>query len=159
MAEAYAVQVVLGEKAQVLRDPTIEVLTTPKLENPYSVWVDLMHLAAVIVNRGAYTITRVEAQLSPDGRSLLAYRGQIRVSSFAAPVGQAKEGFEAAPEAAMHASLTPWNAGLRFEVDAIDRKHPKNPYPVVRWTDRWGTRWENKRGEVRQVDASEAWTP
>jgi hypothetical protein len=25
-------------------------------------------------------------------------------------------------------------------------------YPIVRWTDRWGTRWEHELGEVRQID-------
>jgi hypothetical protein len=59
----------------------------------------------------------------------------------------------------MHDTLTPWDAGLRFEADAIDGRDLENPYPVVRWTDRWGTRWEHNRGEVRQVDESKAWTP
>jgi hypothetical protein len=82
LAEAYAVQVVLGQKPQIIRDPTMEELTTTKLENPYGVWVDLMHLAAVIVNRGSYTITRVELQFSPDGRSLISPRWAVRVSGF-----------------------------------------------------------------------------
>jgi hypothetical protein len=34
----------------------------------------------------------------------------------------------------------------------------KNPYPVVRWADRWGTRWEHRRGEVRQVRDDEPWS-
>jgi hypothetical protein len=32
-------------------------------------------------------------------------------------------------------------------------------YPAVRWTDRWGTRWENKRGEVRRIRDDELWEP
>jgi hypothetical protein len=31
-------------------------------------------------------------------------------------------------------------------------------YLVVRWTDRWGTRWENRRGDVRKIKASAPWT-
>lgn len=33
------------------------------------------------------------------------------------------------------------------------------PYPVVRWTDQWGTRWEHKRGVVRRVSDTEPWEP
>jgi hypothetical protein len=30
---------------------------------------------------------------------------------------------------------------------------------IVRWTDRWGTRWENKNGEVNQIDKDADWMP
>jgi hypothetical protein len=32
-------------------------------------------------------------------------------------------------------------------------------YPVVRWTDRWGTCWEYRLGKVRQVDMDDSWEP
>jgi hypothetical protein len=74
LAEAHAVQVVRGEKPQILRDPRIEELAAGELENIYGLRVDLMHLAAVLVNRGSYTITRVEAQFSPGGRGLIPHK-------------------------------------------------------------------------------------
>jgi hypothetical protein len=157
LTEAYAVQVVLGEKPQVVADVPIEELSTAA--NIYGKSVDLMHLAAVIVNCGSYTITRVEAQFSPDGRSMIPHHRWVRVSSFPDLPERVKEDFEAAPETAMYHTLTPRDAGLRFETDAIDRRHLQSPYSVVRWTDRWGTRWEHNRGEVRRIDESTPWTP
>ena len=41
--------------------------------------------------------------------------------------------------------------GIRFESDKVHVKFLSNPYPLVRWTDRRGMRWEHHRGEVRQV--------
>ena len=32
-------------------------------------------------------------------------------------------------------------------------------YPLVRWTDRWGTRWEHRLGEVRQIRDGQDWAP
>ena len=55
--------------------------------------------------------------------------------------------------------LTPWNAGVRFESDEIHTQHLSGPYPIVRWTDRWGTRWEHKRGVMRQIRDGEQWAP
>ena len=62
-------------------------------------------------------------------------------------------------ELAMHKVLTPWDMALRFETDRVHVKFLTAPYPVVCWTDRWGTRWEHKRGEVRQIRAGEGWAP
>ena len=31
--------------------------------------------------------------------------------------------------------------------------------PIIRWTDRWGTRWEHKLGQVRPIAAEEPWEP
>jgi hypothetical protein len=142
-----------------MRDPTIEELLTGKAENPYVVWVELMQLAAVIVNRGSYTITRVEVRFSHDGGSLAQPGQGVRVSGFARLPEQVREDFQAAPEMAMHDTLTPWDAGLRFVADAVERRDLRSPYPVVRWTDRWGTRWEHRLGKVRRITNDELWEP
>lgn len=55
--------------------------------------------------------------------------------------------------------LAPWDGGIRFESDYVAEKFLKNPYPLGRWTDRCGTRWEHRRGEVRQVRDDEPWSP
>ena len=39
-------------------------------------------LAVIIVNRGKLTITRIEAQFSPDGMSLISHHGYKRVTGF-----------------------------------------------------------------------------
>lgn len=36
-------------------------------------------------------------------------------------------------------------------------QHLKSPYPLVRWTDRWGQRWEHRLGEVRRIPDDEPW--
>jgi hypothetical protein len=55
--------------------------------------------------------------------------------------------------------LTPWDAGVRIEIDPVPVRDLVGPYPVVRWTDRWRTRWEHKRGEIKQVIEGRALAP
>jgi len=55
--------------------------------------------------------------------------------------------------------LTPWDGGIRFESDDVAAGLMTGPYPLMRWTDRWDTRWEYRRGEVRQVRDDEPWSP
>ena len=66
LAEAYQVQVVVGERAaagQNVSDPSV------------------VELVVVVVNHGSFTITKVEAQFSYDGRSLVSHRSHERLSS------------------------------------------------------------------------------
>jgi hypothetical protein len=51
------------------------------------------------------------------------------------------------------------DAGMRFETDNLGKLHIANPYAVVRWADRWGQRWEHKKGEVRKIADGEQWLP
>jgi len=48
---------------------------------------------------------------------------------------------------------------MRSESDPVPAQDFAGPYPVVRWTDRWRTRWEHKRGEIKQVTADASWLP
>jgi hypothetical protein len=59
----------------------------------------------------------------------------------------------------MSGVLTPWDGGIRFESDDVAAGLLTGPYPLVRWTDRCDTRWEYRRGEVRQVRDDEPWSP
>ena len=58
----------------------------------------------------------------------------------------------------MYGVLSPWDRGVVFESDLVHERFQENPYPLVRWTDRWGPRWERKRGEVRRVRDDEPWS-
>jgi len=80
------------------------------------------------------------------------------VSGFGRVPEQLRKEFDSRDETAARDILTPWDAGLRFEADAMEVRDLKSPYLLVRWTDRWGTRWEHKRGEVGQVRDDEPWT-
>jgi hypothetical protein len=55
--------------------------------------------------------------------------------------------------------LPPWSAQLIFENDLPDSMKDKKEdlavYPVVRWTDRWGTNWEHRRGKLVQPGSSD----
>jgi hypothetical protein len=60
---------------------------------------------------------------------------------------------------AMRGVLPPRHTGMWFETDDVRVQNLASPYPVVRWTDRWGTRWEHKRGNVQQIQEDAAWCP
>ena len=47
--------------------------------------------------------------------------------------------------------FTPWDLGLRIYSHPVPKKYMPGAYPVVRWTDRWGTRWMNDQKTVRKV--------
>jgi hypothetical protein len=149
LAEAYAVQVVLGERTGGERD---DVYDEPLSE-------DVKVLAVMVVNRGSFTITEVEAKFSYDGRSWVNHAGYQRLSGFGNVSERLRHRWRPSSELAMYGVLAPWDAGIRFESDEVHVQNLKNPYPLVRWTDRWGTRWEHRRGELGQVGADEQWKP
>ena len=55
--------------------------------------------------------------------------------------------------------LTDASGTLRLESDDVHVQHFESPYPLVRWTDRWGARWEHRRGEVQQIRDDQDWVP
>jgi len=54
-------------------------------------------------------------------------------------------------------SLTPQDPGLRMIGPALRIDQSLFVYPLVRWSDRWGTRWDYRRGEVRRIRDDEPW--
>jgi hypothetical protein len=144
-AEAYAVQVVLGVQADAppdaYGDPGDSVKT----------------LVVMIANRGKYTVTRVEAQFGPNGTSLIPPRRSERLPGLDNLSDRLRAGQPGLTEPAYGNSLTPWDAGMRFQTDQLGSLHVTGPYAVVRWTDRWGQRWEHKKGEVRKISEDEHW--
>jgi hypothetical protein len=153
LSEAYAVQVVLAEK-----------LTGPSLEETYEEPdPEVRSLVAIVVNRGRYTITRVDAQfcLQANSGGTLVSPGRTEwLSSYPALDDRLRAGLAGAPEYNPHVSrLAPYDTGVRFTSDRMATKFIHGAYPLVRWTDRWGTRWEHKLGDVRQVDESAPWVP
>lgn len=143
-AEAYAVQVVLGE---------IFVETD---EGPRA----MKRLAALVANRGRYTVTQLEAQFCLSGTNLVTPHRVARLSGLSNLPGELHFGWYVPEhEPAMLGTLTPWDTGMRFEMDRIHVRHLGNSHPVVRWRDQWGARWEHNRGRVRQVGEGEQWQP
>lgn len=148
-AEAYAVQVAFGDTAP---DGT-ERNTSGNL-----VKVEVRKLAVMIVNRSSSTITRVEAQFCL-GNSMIPYHRFERISGFGQVPEVLRSGYRPSPERPMRGVLTPFDTGIRFETDGIHERSLAGPYPVVRWTDRWGATWEHKRGFARPVREDEPWGP
>ncbi len=113
----------------------------------------------MVVNHSSYTITGINAVFSYDGQSWVNHADYQRLSGFGKVSDRLRYGWSPSSERAMHSVLAPWDAGIRFESDEVNVQILKSPYPLVRWTDRWGTRWEHRRGEVRQVRDDEPWEP
>jgi hypothetical protein len=140
LAEAYAVQVVL------MRGPS-------ESREAHS-------LAAIIVNHGSYTITQIEARFSPDGQSVISHRRQVRIPGYSnLPPELTDPVFDQPAEAASYGDrLTPWDTGMSIATDEIGVQRLTDPRVIVRWTDRWGTRWEHKRGEIQKVADGAPWS-
>jgi hypothetical protein len=109
-----------------------------------------------VINHGRYTISRVDARFSPDGRSIVG-RSRSKASwdisrlprdlanELDGPIGQAYLGV-----------LTP-GTGMRFLGDTLLVRLLRSTFPIVRWTDHRGTQWEHKQGEVRKIAEGEEW--
>jgi hypothetical protein len=109
------VVVVLGERA-------VEVDGDP----------DIRDLVLMITNKGKYTITRVEAQFSPDGQRLHPHNMSTRMTDLDKLPDVLRAGQPGRTEWAYGNVLTPWDAGMRFEAKGIHKRHIATPYAVVR---------------------------
>jgi hypothetical protein len=140
-----------------------------QLAEAYQIQVDTIRAVqptrtvGLMVNRSPYTVTAVDCRFS-DGATVST---AIRRNRFLDPdkipevlvrdvrrstIGQ---GDTMIPQDPMPDTLTPWAAGIRFESDRV----PDNVYCIMRWIDRYGTGWEHKLGQVRQVKPSDGWMP
>lgn len=149
LAEAYAVQIVSA------RASVSEVYGHSDPEDPS------MCPMAIMVNHGLYAVTRVEARFS-NGRTTYRANQTHHLSAFSRLPDELKGAEDHAmpwPEDLTVVSLTPQDPGLRLIGPAVLVRQSLDDYPIVRWTDRWGTRWEHRRGEVRQVRDDEEWAP
>lgn len=144
LTEAYAVQVVQGERAapgQPASDPSVLVLV------------------AIVVNRGSYTITGVEVRFRLDNENVVPAARNERVWSFKdVPEGLYKAG-DKAEERAMEGVLPPWDAGMRSESAEVPVQRLKAHHALVRWTDEWGQCWEQRLGRVEKIHSDQPWEP
>lgn len=149
LAQAYAVQVVLSERAG-------ENQTGSEREEK-DLW-EVRRLAAIIVNHGAYTIRRIELQFCI-GKSLTPPRRYERVPGFRDLPEALRGRGTAVGGVPLRGVLTPFDRGMVFFTDNIHQDHLVSPYPIVRWVDHWGTWWEHKLGVVHQIADGEQWEP
>ncbi len=146
-SEAYEVQVALGER----------------LADPGKGAARVYRLGGIVVNHGHYAITGIEARIrlaGAGGPSLVPFAGSERVPCTTDLDERLRDGMSGLLEGMLHSDrLSPWDIGLRFWSDPVSSAQFPGAYPVVRWTDRWGTRWEHRQGDVRQIKDGEEWTP
>jgi hypothetical protein len=146
ITEAYAVQVVLGERS-----------TGSSTDR------SAKRLVAIVKNHGRYTITHVEARLRLSGAgnpSLVPFLSLERVPGIKDLDDKLLDGVSERLERIIHADrLKPWDLGLRFESDPLDAASLQDAYAVVRWMDRWKNRWEQRLGEVQQIQEGDEWQP
>lgn len=146
-AEAYAVEVTAAQMSPEAWGS--RVTTQPD--------VPIACPVAIVVNRGHYAITDVYAQFHAGTGGLMAYGRTEHFSSWWGLAGEIKSGVSGPERNLSPTTLTPADAGLRFSEDARTVRDLAGSYPVIRWRDRWGTRWESRQGVVRQVAEGEAW--
>jgi hypothetical protein len=118
----------------------------------------MKRLAVMVVNGGSYVITDVEAQFLVSG-NLQAPKAQHLLpgdSPFPRPGGYT---WRSVGSSLMSTTLPPWTAGILIESSDIDPRWLTGAYAMVRWTDRWGSRWEHKRGEIRMISNDDPWRP
>jgi hypothetical protein len=149
LEEAYLVQVAPGRmdprlyQTRVTSDPDTPI-TCP---------------CVIVVNRGSYTITDIQARFSPDGQSMLAYDKREHFSSLRNLPDEMRSSWIAEEPDTRLDTLTHMDGALRFSHDAIAEKNLFGTYPLVRWRDRWNQMWEYKLGRVRTISENEPWKP
>lgn len=109
----------------------------------------------VVINHGAYTIEKVEARLEVGGSDMAVFASEKRIPGGHGPA--AELGADAGLESTFrHDLLTPWDVGLRFS-EPSPSGNVIGAYPVIRWRDRRGTRWEHRKGQARRIRRWARW--
>ena len=144
LAEAWSVQVV-GARIP----PGENVISTA--DNPSE------RPMVLIVNRGRYTITRLEARFA-DGSGFTGSAQPQPFRDFANLPHELVHDVQGVIGDVYLGVLMPGGA-IRIIGDAMQTGYLRTIYPVVRWTDRWGTWWEHKQGNVRPINEDQPWKP
>jgi hypothetical protein len=122
---------------------------------------DTSAMTVLVSNLGVRTIARVEAQFSPDGHSLITHARTEHLRTQPSDVVWLRSR-QRPPDGRLSAAysgiLTP-GSRMRIWSDEIADQHLSAYFPVVRWSDWLGQRWENRRGAVRRVGEGDPWEP
>jgi hypothetical protein len=122
---------------------------------------DRNKLAAIIVNHGRFAISSVDMRFYYEAAYGTAYLPAEQAQSTAGgwDFGTGMAGTTAGPPGSLLrlTRLTPWDRALRFDSAVVDASLSFTAYAAVRWTDRWGNRWEHRQGDVRKIDEDAPW--
>lgn len=146
---------VATEREQFAEASLVEVvLAVPKGGIDFAGTKPPPQLELTVRNHGHYAITGIQATaVHPAGVvGFIEPRQEQRWDAFN-PNSQYVE-----PVPGAHPDwLPPWDARLIFRGDLPDslkgKKDDLAVYPVVRWTDRWGTGWQHRRGKLLKADS------
>jgi hypothetical protein len=110
----------------------------------------------VLINHGKYTISGIAAKLCTRNNGAQDFDKSERI--LGARAAAAALGADTNLDAAFQPDiLTPWDAGMRFSTPPGDIDGLTGAFPIVRWTDRWGTRWQYQKGTVTAIDVGAPW--
>lgn len=140
LAEAWSVQMIVGQ-------------TAPEPASPGGA---VARPAVLVINTGRYTITRVDARFSLDGKSTV---GGTVTSPFwnlsnvppelardlIGPIGHAYVGV-----------LAP-GRGTRILGDRLSLDQLLSALAIVRWVDHWGSLWEHRQDQRKPIKEGTPW--
>ena len=148
LEEAYAVRVSTGWQDGLITDPHINAEPDDVLQS----------LVVVVINGGRFTVTDVDARLFRLDNSQTSPAKTERIAE-TPPVADQSQWIDGPLRDLGNRTLAPWSGGLRFIGSATVDHQLDGAYPLVRWTDRWGQRWEHSKGRVRETEEStQTWT-
>jgi hypothetical protein len=138
----------------------LSVEVTPELK---AKGTDTSELAVTVRNLGRHSIVQVQAQFSPDGRSLLPsgrtsqrLRQRLMKSEdpsypdiIITPISRSQP--------IDYKGVLPNGHLMLLYSDEIADNHLADPFPIVRWKDYLGQRWEHRQGQVRMISDAEPW--
>jgi hypothetical protein len=151
LAEARAVEVILGRR-RPQQDEVVRVPGAPGDPEEALRQTNLGVLAAAVINHGRYVITGVEAHLFLVGGREVPFSSAVRVTGDKARDEKLLGGVTPfGSDWTEKTKLTPWDTGLSFASDPMSGQDTPLAYVVVRWTDQWGTQWENQGGRVQKA--------
>lgn len=111
------------------------------------------YLGVDVNNLGSWTITNVEVRFTPDGHSLIFWDKIERLREYESGAFS----YHASYSKSGYAGVLTKGSGMRFWTQPIGNELLDQPFPIVRWRDRWGTCWEHRQGTVRRIAEDEAW--
>lgn len=156
LAEARVVEVILGTRVAGPEDTIGTTLTpTPGATGDFKEYLrksGYVVLTAAVINHGRYPITGIKFHLYLREQGEVPFSSAKRLTGDKARDDKLLGGvtpFEG--DWTEKTVLTPWDTGLALTSNPMKDPDTVDAHVDVRWTDQWGTRWENHYGQVRKV--------
>jgi len=111
--------------------------------------------AVIVTNKGRYGIENIDARLSPDGQSVVAFVNRRNVTDVTGAAGVGLDVIGSLAE--VHLGTIGPGAGMLFIGDNRLVRDLRTAFPIIRWSDRWGDTWEYRQGALYQTDPQVDW--